>query len=178
MKGAPFNFPFLSLFLIFVLLFSAIGCSKKTELNQSLTLSQNDILLLVEHKKSIDNITGKYDKKLQKAQKQSQKAIFEEGKREINKYLTDKGIEPIAFMKKSKKILKGYLAFHEISDDALAVRERFLRNKELSEKDLQAQMESYKAANEELFKNLTSELNDYEISLIKSNIKLLSSVIK
>lgn len=174
------SFSFLYLTLVFTICFalSMAGCAKKNKLNQDLTLSQNDILLLIQHKRSIDAITKKYDKKLQKAEKQSQKAIVEEGKREIDRYLTEKGIEPISFMKKSKKILEGYLAFRKTSEDSLAIQERFLRNKNIPEEELKAQMESYKKANEVLFKNLTADLSDYEMALIKSNIKLLSKVVK
>lgn len=163
-------------FLFVNILFSS--CSRKNNENEDLTLSQNDIDLLVTHKTRIDRITGKYDRELQKAGAQMKNQIIQNGKTEINRYLQSKGLDPIVFMRKSKKILKSYLAFYETGPEALERKIKLLQSQEMTEKQYEQALEVYKKSNETLFKEYTSELTDYEIELIKMNLQKLSGVIK
>lgn len=158
-----------------ILIFS---CRRKNNENADLTLSQNDIDLLVTHKDQIDRITGKYDRELQKSSNQAKAQIIENGKTEINRYLESKGLDPVVFMRKSKKILKGYLAFYETGPEALERKTKLLQSQEMTEKQYEQALEAYKKSNEELFREYTSGLNDYEIELIKMNIQKLSGAIK
>lgn len=163
-------------FLFVNLLISS--CSRKNSENADLTLSQNDIDLLVTHKAQIDRITGKYDRELQKTDAQMKAQIIENGKTEINRYLESKGLDPAVFMRKSKKILKGCLAFYETGQEALERKTKLLQSKEMTEKQYEQALEAYKKSNEELFREYTSGLTDYEIELIKMNLQKLSGVIK
>ncbi len=158
-----------------ILIFS---CRRKNNENADLTLSQNDIDLLVTHKDQIDMITGKYDRELQKSSNQAKAQIIENGKTEINRYLESKGLDPIVFMRKSKKILKSYLAFYETGPEALERKTKLLQSQEMTEKQYEQALEAYKKSNEELFREYTSGLTDYEIELIKMNIQKLSGAIK
>ena len=158
-----------------ILIFS---CRRKNNENADLTLSQNDIDLLVTHKAQIDRITGKYDRELQKSRGQMKAQIIENGKTEINRYLESKELDPVVFMRKSKKILKGYLAFHETGPEALERKMELLQSQEMTEKQYDEALQAYKRSNEELFMEYTSGLNDYEIELIKMNLQKLSGVIK
>lgn len=156
----------------------ALSCSKKEQKEIDTDLSQEDINLLIKHKKSIDRITGKYDAELQKTQQSERAAVVEKGKNEIDAYLKSHELSPVAFMRKSKKILKGYLAFQEISDESLKNKMSLLEKENLTEKEIRDKETLYKNAAERAFKELTSELSDYEIQLVKSNLKSLSAIVK
>lgn len=156
----------------------ASSCKRKNKEDADLTLSQNDIDLLVTHKKQIDIITGKYDRELQKSPANAKAQVVQNGKDEINRYLESKNLDSVVFMRKSKKILKGFLAFHETGQEALERKIRLLQTQELTEKQYEQALEAYKKSNDELFKEYTSGLTDYEIELIKMNIQKLSGVVK
>ncbi|HNW81896.1 MAG TPA: hypothetical protein PKG52_03295 [bacterium] len=158
--------------VIFAILLIQPSCNRK-KTDSDLTLSQNDIDLLIKHKSHIDQITGKYDRELQKARRQMKTQIIEKGKSEINKYLESNDIDPVTFMRKSKKILKGYLAFYETSPESLEKKIKMLDAKELTQKEFDNTVAAYKKADEELFKEYTADLSDYEIELIKMNVKNL-----
>ncbi|HNW15061.1 MAG TPA: hypothetical protein PKM15_00010 [bacterium] len=81
-------------------------------------------------------------------------------------------------MRKSKKILKGYLAFLETSEESLQKKTEMLNKEGLKEEEIKQKAALYKKAGENAFKELTSELSDYEIQLIKSNLKNLSAIVK
>jgi hypothetical protein len=153
------------------------SCSKSGESSESMVLSQHDIDLLVQHKKNIDRITEKYDKILSKTKKQDQQKILKKGKAEINSYLKSQDLNPLFFMRKSKKILEGYIAFYKTSEKALKRRKKMLREQNLSEKEIEMNINAFKNERERIFKELTSNLSDYEIELIRSNLEKLSSVI-
>jgi len=154
------------------------GCKKKNPEPESLVLSQKDIDLLITHKQTIDKITGKYDVRIAKMKKGQAKEEMEKGKKEINDYLISKGLSPVPFMRKSKKILKGYLAFKESGEDALERKMKQHEHENFTEKEYQAKKEYYKKSQEALFNDLTSELSDYEIQLIRSNLVNISKVVK
>ena len=166
--------------VVFVLIscaFLAVSCSKKEESAPAdLTITQGDIMLLIEHKKTIDGITAEYDKKLSEAEPGAAYKLIEEGKGEINKYLESKGLKPEIFMKKSKKILKCYLAFNEISDETMQKRIDVLKQNDTSEQDLKIKIEAYKKAGEAFYQEMTSGLTKQEIDLIKSNLKNIAEV--
>ena len=98
------------LLIIFIILINfavLAGCkSKKPEQKSDYSITQQDIDLFIKHKYQIDEITAKFDEKLKKTATQDRKIIFEEGKKEINKYLKSNDLNPEIFMRKSKKILK------------------------------------------------------------------------
>lgn len=167
--------------LIIVIMITAVmlsSCGQKNKETLDLTLSQNDIDLLAAHKKQLDRITEKFDRELQKSKGTEKVQIVEKGKKEINSYLESKDINPLVFMRKSKKILKGYLAFLETGPEALERKIRLLQSQELTEKQHKQAIEAYKKSNEDLFREYTSELSDYEIELIRMNIGKLSDIIK
>jgi len=162
------------LFIFF--LTSLSGCLKKKESTESMTLSQLDIDKLVQHKKQVDQITKKYDNILKKTTVQKRSEVLAAGKNEIDKYLRSKKLDPVFFMRKSKKILKGYIAFYSSSEAALEKRLMILRKQNLSKKEIEANIAAFKKVNDRTFKEMTSELTDYEVELIRSNFKKLSSV--
>ena len=152
---------------------------KKVEAEEKapdLTITQTDIMLLIEHKKTIDAITSKYDKKISGAQPSLAYKLIEDGKSEINEYLESKGLKPEIFMKKSKKILKCYLAFNEISDETMQKRIEILRQNDTPENDIKNKTATYKKAGEAFFKEMTSGLSQKEIDLVKSNFKNIAAV--
>ncbi|MBP5203011.1 hypothetical protein J6253_09770 [bacterium] len=161
----------------FSLLFSS--CSQKENENKKepdLTITQSDIMLLIEHKKTIDGITAEYDKKIAESKPNSAYKLIEEGKGEINRYLESKGLKPEVFMKKSKKILRCYLAFNEISEETMQKRIEILKKNDTSEKDLKIKIEAYRKTGEAFFKEMTSGLSGKEIELVRSNLKNIAEV--
>jgi hypothetical protein len=169
------------LFLLILIIISGcltVSCSKKDPGVVDTSISQEDIDLLIKHKKNIDRITGKYDAQMQKAKQHEKPAIIQKGKDEIDNYLKSNNLSPVVFMRKSKKILKGYLAFQEISEQALKKKTEIFNKEGLGEEEIKQKTALYKEAGENAFKELTSELSDYEIQLIKSNLKNLSAVIQ
>ncbi|MBO7128047.1 hypothetical protein J6W78_10975 [bacterium] len=170
---------FAAILCIFPFFFSS--CSqkeeKKVEANEpDLTITQTDIMLLIEHKKTIDAITAKYDKKIAEVPPSAAYKLIEDGKSEINGYLESKGLKPEIFMKKSKKILKCYLAFNEISDETMQKRIELLKQNDASERDIKTKIEAYKKAGEAFYKEMTAGLTKNEIDLVKSNLKNIASV--
>ena len=165
-------------FVLILCVFLAVSCSKKEESAPAddLTITQGDIMLLIEHKKMIDGITAEYDRKLSEAEPGAAYKLIEEGKGEINKYLESKGLNPEIFMKKSKKILRCYLAFNEISEETKQKRIEILKKNDTSEKDLQIKIEAYKKAGEAFFNEMTDGLSEKEIDLVKSNLKNIAAV--
>lgn len=167
---------FLSVFIFFA------GCSKqeqaesKAEPVVNLTITQGDIMLLIRHKKAIDGITAEYDKKIAEVSPSAAYKLMEEGKGEINKYLESQGINPEVFMKKSKKILRAYLGFSEISDETMQKRVEILKKNDASPKDIEIKVSAYKKAGESFFKEMTSGLSQKEIELVKSNLKNIAAV--
>lgn len=152
---------------------------KKVETEEKapdLTITQTDIMLLIEHKKTIDAITSKYDKQISGAQPSLAYKLIEDGKKEINEYLESKGLQPEIFMKKSKKILKCYLAFNEISDETMLKRIEILKQNDASEQDIKNKTAAYKKAGEAFFKEMTSGLSQKEIDLVRSNFKNIAAV--
>ena len=159
------------------------SCSQKEKVSEvekepDLTITQTDIMLLIEHKKTVDSITEKYDKKMAESKPEEIRKLIEEGKNEINTYLESKGLKPEIFMKKSKKILKCYLAFNEISEETKQKRIEILKQNDFSEKDIEAKIKAYKKTGETFFKEMTEGLTKQEIELIKSNLKNIAAVIK
>lgn len=158
------------------------SCSQKEEKKEveekepDLTITQTDIMLLIEHKKAIDSITAKYDKKIAEVPPSATYKFIEEGKNEINGYLESKGLKPEVFMKKSKKILRAYLGFNEISDETMQKRIDILKQNDTSERDLKIKIEAYKKAGEAFFQEMTSGLTKQEADLIKSNLKNIATV--
>ncbi|HPA56492.1 MAG TPA: hypothetical protein PLT70_03585 [bacterium] len=169
------------LFILILTLISGcfiVSCSEKKPDVIDTSVSQEDIDLLIKHKKNIDRITGKYDSEMQKMKQHEKPALIQKGKDEIDSYLKANNLNPVAFMRKSKKILKGYLAFQETSDAAIEKKIELLKNENLKEEEIKKKTELYKKAGEDLFREYTSELSDYEIQLIKSNLKNLSAIVK
>jgi len=165
-----------SVLMIFLfILFS--GCSKNNE-QEDLNLSQLDIDLLVQHKNKIDQITKKYDSMLAKTQMKKRPEVLEKGKAEINNYLKSKNLKPTQFMRKSKKIIKGYIAFYSTSSNAVEKRKKLLEEQNLTKKELDANIEAFKKEKESTFIEMTAGLSDYEIELIKNNLQKISTVIK
>ncbi|MBR4489454.1 hypothetical protein IKP13_02365 [bacterium] len=159
--------------------FLFFSCSEKGGNNAKepdLTITQTDIMLLIEHKKTIDGITAEYDKKIAEAQPSAAYKLIEEGKGEINKYLESKGLDPEIFMKKSKKILRCYLAFNEISEETEQKRIEILKQNDTSERDLEIKLNAYKKAGEAFFKEMTEGLSEKEIALVRSNLKNIAAV--
>jgi hypothetical protein len=154
----------------------AASCTKKEPEKIDTRITQEDIENIIRHKKNIDSITGKFDAELKKTKRENQMPVLEKGKAEINKYLESHGLDPVTFMRRSKKILKGYLAFQEASEEAIEKKMTLLEEENLTETEYQSKKEFHKKTAESLFKELTSELSDYEIELIRSNIKNLSAV--
>lgn len=164
--------------LWFAVIVAILGCNRNKIDENDLTLSQNDINLLLKHKKNIDRITVKYDRELLKTQGKMKNQIIENGKTEIDSYLKSNNLNPTVFMRKSKKILKGYLAFYETGPESLEKKIKLLESQNLTEKKFNEAVSIYNKLNDDLFKEYTAELSDYEIELIKMNMKSLSSVIK
>jgi hypothetical protein len=133
-------------------------------------------MLLLEHKKNIDAITAKYDKKISEAQPSAAYKLIENGKNEINTYLENKGLNPEIFMKKSKKILRAYLGFTEISEETMKKRIEILKKNDTSEKDIEIKIKAYKKAGESFFQEMTAGLTEKEKELIKSNLKNIATV--
>ncbi|MBR4532470.1 hypothetical protein IKO70_08695 [bacterium] len=158
--------------------FSCSHKEKETAVEQEpdLTITQTDIMLLAEHKKTIDAITAKYDKKIAEVPPSAAYKLIEEGKGEINGYLESKGLKPEVFMKKSKKILKCYLALNEISDETMQKRIELLKQNDTSEKDIKIKTEAYKKAGEAFFQEMTAGLTKKEIDLVRSNLSIIASV--
>lgn len=185
MKKSSFIFNCLFFFVFLSLFVFATSCSKqesspspeKAEQFPDLTITQGDIMLLIEHKKTIDSITEKYDKKIADVPPSGAYKLIEEGKNEINAYLESKGLNPEVFMKKSKKILRGYLAFAEISEEAMQKRIEILKRNDTSPKDIETKVNAYKKVSESFFAEMTSGLSQKEIDLIKSNFKNIASVV-
>ena len=165
-----------AVFAAVLCIFLAVSCSKKEDAAPDLTITQSDIMLLIEHKKTIDGITAKYDKKISESEPGASYKLIEEGKGEINKYLESKGLKPEVFMKKSKKILKCYLAFNEISEETKQKRIEILKKNDTSDRDLEIKMKAYEKAGEAFFKEMTSGLSEKEIELVKSNLKNIAEV--
>ena len=165
-------------FALILCVFLIASCSKKEESTPTpdLTITQSDIMLLIEHKKMIDSITAEYDKKISEAEPSSAYKLIEEGKGRINQYLESKGLKPEVFMKKSKKILKCYLAFNEISEETKQKRIEILKKNDTSDRDLEIKMKAYEKAGEAFFKEMTSGLSEKEIELVKSNLKNIAEV--
>jgi hypothetical protein len=115
---------------------------------------------------------------MQKVKQHQKPALIQKGKDEIDSYLKANNLNPVAFMRKSKKILKGYLAFQETSDAAIEKKIELLKNENLKDEEIKKKTELYKKTGEDLFREFTSELSDYEIQLIKSNLKNLSAIVK
>jgi hypothetical protein len=168
----------LLLTLILIMACLAVSCSKKDTGVIDTSISQEDVDLLIKHKRNIDRITGKYDAEIQKAKQHEKPAIIQKGKDEIDNYLKSNNLSPVVFMRKSKKILKGYLAFQEISEESLQKKMDMLNKEELDEEEIKQKAALYKKAGENAFKELTSELSDYEIQLVKANLKNLSAIVK
>ncbi|HQI03683.1 MAG TPA: hypothetical protein PL195_00320 [bacterium] len=169
------------LFILILTLVSGsliLSCSKKKPDEINTSVSQEDIDLLIRHKRNIDRITGKYDSEMQKVKQHQKPALIQKGKDEIDSYLKANNLNPVAFMRKSKKILKGYLAFQETSDAAIEKKIELLKNENLKDEEIKKKTELYKKTGEDLFREFTSELSDYEIQLIKSNLKNLSAIVK
>lgn len=177
MKKSLFCFSKVVLVLI-LCVFLQVSCSKKEEAApvSDLTITQGDIMLLIEHKKMIDSITSQYDKKISEAEPGAAYKLIEEGKGEINKYLESKGLKPEIFMKKSKKILKCYLAFNEISEETKQKRIEMLKQNDTSERDIVIKVNAYKKAGEAFFKEMTEGLSEKEMELVKSNLKNIAAV--
>lgn len=169
------NTVFSVLLILIFILFS--GCSKDKKPAESMILSQTDIDLLVEHKKQIDRITKKYDRTLSKTKMQDRPEVVKKGKAEINKYLKRHQLHPTFFMRKSKKILKGYIAFYKTDDAAIERRRKILEKQNLSKEELKSNIKAFKKENERTFRELTSDLTDYEIELIRANLSKLSTVV-
>ena len=164
-------------FVLILCVFLAVSCSKKEESAPAdLTITQGDIMLLIEHKKMIDGITAEYDRKLSEAEPSAAYKLIEEGKGEINKYLESKRLNPEIFMKKSKKILRCYLAFNEISEETKQKRIEILKKNDTSERDLEIKINAYQKAGEAFFKEMTEGLSEKEINLVKSNLKNIAEV--
>jgi len=165
-------------FAAILCVFLAVLCSKKEEVQSApdLTITQSDIMLLIEHKKTIDGITAKFDKKIAEAQPDTAYKLIDEGKTEINQYLESKGLNPEIFMKKSKKILKCYLAFGEISEETMQKRIELLKKNDTAPEDIERKINAYKKAGESFFKEMTSGLSEKEINLVKSNLKNIGAV--
>ena len=181
MKKSSFVCSCLFFFVFFSSFAFITACSKqehseKVESVPDLTVTHADIMLLIEHKKMIDTITAEYDKKISSAEPSAAYKMIEEGKTEINKYLESKNLNPEVFMKKSKKILRAYLAFVEISDETMQKRIELLKRNETAPKDIETKTKAYKKAGEAFFQEMTSGLSPKEIELIKSNLKNISAV--
>lgn len=165
------------LILVITILVVFSSCSENKKSQESMVLSQMDIDLLVQHKKSIDRITKKFDKVLSKTKKINRPKVISTGKTEINNYLKSNNLDPVFFMRKSKKILKGYIAFIKTDKNAVKKREAILKEQNLSEKEIKTNLKAFKRERERSFKELTSGLSDYEIELIRTNLKKISSVV-
>ena len=165
-------------FALILCVFLIVSGSKKEESapTPDLTITQSDIMLLIEHKKMIDSITAEYDKKISEAEPSAAYKLIEEGKGRINQYLESKGLKPEVFMKKSKKILKCYLAFNEISEETKQKRIEILKKNDTSDRDLEIKMKAYEKAGEAFFKEMTSDMSEKEIELVKSNLKNIAEV--
>ena len=176
-----YNCLFFLVFLSFFIFTAA--CSKqessaeKVESIPDLTITQGDIMLLIEHKKMIDSITSEYDKKIASVEPTAAYKLIEEGKAEINKYLENQGVNPEVFMKKSKKILRAYIAFVEISEETMQKRIELLKKNDTAPQDIETKTKAYKKTGELFFKEMTSELSQKEIDLIKSNLDNISAVV-
>lgn len=166
------------IFAAVLCVFLVVSCSKKEEAAPvpDLTITQTDIMLLIEHKKTIDGITAAYDKKISESEPGAAYKLIEEGKGEINIYLESKGLNPEVFMKKSKKILKCYLAFNEISEETKQKRIEILKQNDTSEHDIEIKIKAYQKAGEAFFKEMTEGLSEKEIELVKSNLKNIEAV--
>ena len=121
--------------------------------------------------------TNEYDKKIASTEPSAAYKLIEEGKAEINKYLESRSLNPEVFMKKSKKILRAYLAFVEISEETMQKRIELLKRNDTSPQDIETKTKAYKKAGEAFFKEMTSGLSDKEIELVKSNLKNISAVV-
>ena len=172
--------PVNTIFLLFLIFFLSVfsGCSKENTSAEDISLSQLDIDLLIQHKEKIDRITKKYDEILKKTKVQNQQKVIESGKMEIDKYLKSKKLNPKIFMRKSKKILKGYIAFHTTGKKAFEKRKKILEEQNLSKNEIETNLKAFKKEKEKFFKEMTSGLTDYEIELIRTNLQKISTVIK
>lgn len=177
MKRGIFRFA-KAVFAAVLCVFLVVSCSKKEEAAPApdLTITQTDIMLLIEHKKTIDSITSEYDKKISESEPGAAYKLIEEGKGKINQYLESKGLKPEIFMKKSKKILKCYLAFNEISEETKQKRIEILKQNDTSEKDIEIKINAYQKAGEAFFKEMTEGLSEKEIELVRSNLKNIAGV--
>jgi hypothetical protein len=151
--------------------------SKKTEPETDTAITQQDIYLFIQHKYRIDEITARHDKQLEKVKAAEKKKIFEEGKKEIDSYLESQGMNPALFMRKSRKILKGYLAFRETDPRRLERKRAELLEKDVPPQQVKEEMDFFARATERLFKSYTSELTEREIDLIKKNLDKISTVV-
>ncbi|MBP5406255.1 hypothetical protein J6Z19_03790 [bacterium] len=181
MKKSRFIFKCLSFFVFISFFIFEASCSKqdsssKAEQFPDLTITQGDIMLLIEHKRTIDAITEKYDKKMAEVQPSAAQKLIEDGKSEINKYLESKGMNPEIFMKKSKKILRAYLAFAETSNETMQKRIELLKQNDASPNEIEMGMQAYKKAGGTFFREMTQELSPKEMELIKSNLSTIASV--
>lgn len=175
------------IFLVFLsvfILFAACSKQESEEPKESkaaepvldLTITQGDIMLLIQHKKKIDGITAEYDKKIAEVPPSAAYKLIEEGKGEINKYLESNGLNPEVFMKKSKRILRAYLAFVETSGETMQKRIEILKKNDASPNEIEMKKNAYKKAGESFFKEMTDGLSPKEIELVKSNLKNIATV--
>ena len=169
------------LFWVSLLLLSLlVSCSSKEEPAKpvSLTVTGRDVALFLQNKKAIDLITEEYDKKISEAPAELKSALVEQGKQAINNYLTLHGIEPVSYMKKSKKIMKCYIAFANTSELMLEKRADELRRITSSEAEYERQVELLKNASDKLFKDYTADLTEAEIDVIRPYFKQIAAVIQ
>lgn len=167
------------IFMLIVNLFIFSGCKseKPEESKPDKSITQQDIDLFIKHKYKIDEITAGFDEKLKKSGTRNRKLIFEEGKKEINKYLESKELDPEIFMQKSKKILKCYLAFRETDDERIEKKRKMLEEEKIPQSQIKEELKFYKSALKRLFKSYTEDLSEYEVRLIRSNIEKISKVV-
>jgi intergrase/recombinase len=163
-----------------LLLSLLVSCSSKEEPAKpvSLTVTGRDVALFLQNKKAIDLITEEYDKKISEAPAELKSALVEQGKQAINNYLTLHGIEPVSYMKKSKKIMKCYIAFANTSELMLEKRADELRRITSSEAEYERQVELLKNASDKLFKDYTADLTEAEIDVIRPYFKQIAAVIQ
>lgn len=167
---------------VFVLLLAllSVSCSSKEEAAPApnLTVTGRDVALFLQNKKAIDLITEEYDRRIAEAPAEMKNMLVEQGKQAINNYLELHGIEPVSYMKKSKKIMKCYIAFANTSDLMLERRADELRRISSNEAEYERQVEQLKKASDKLFKEYTAGLTDAEIDAIRPYFKQIAAVIQ
>lgn len=165
---------------VLVLLLSClfVSCSSKENAAPDLTVTGKDVVLFLQNKKAIDLITEEYDKKISEAPAEMKNMLVGQGKQAINNYLQLHGIEPVSYMKKSKKIMKCYIAFANTSELMLERRADELRRSSSNEEEYERQVEQLKKASDKLFKEYTADLTDAEIDAIRPYFKQIAAVIQ